>query len=135
MSDSVHEVQSVLLGSAWASIAANTEVDIRDYYASPLKRECSATLVAQLAGSSDSGTLAVKIQVSADTVDGDFADLTNAAFTTLTDLTAPGAGQTIYFTIPTGKYFVRTYATVVGTVGNGGWYGSCLLNMVSRQAG
>jgi hypothetical protein len=132
MSDSVHEFHSVLLGNHWTSNTADADVDLRYYYASPLKREVKAQLVAKNAGS-DTGTLAMKIQESATTVDSDFADITGAAFTTLTDASTAGI-ESIYFAISTGKKFLRSQPTVTGGVANGGWWGACILTMLKRMA-
>jgi hypothetical protein len=132
MSDSVHEYHQILLGYHWAATAADSDIDLRYYFASPLKREVKATLVAMLAGS-DSGTLAVKIQEGATTVDSDFADITGGGFTTLTDA-SDKALESIYFAISTGKKYLRSYHTVTGTVGNGGWTGACILNVLKSFA-
>jgi len=132
MSDSVHEYHSLLLGYHWTATGADSDVDLRYYFASPLKREVKAQLVAQISGS-DTGTLAIKIQQGATTVDSDFADISGAAFTTLTDA-SDRALEAIYFAIDTGKKYLRSYATVTGGIANGGWHGACILTMLKRQA-
>jgi hypothetical protein len=107
--------------------AASAELNLQKYFVSPGKREMKAVLVAIPRGAgTDSGTLDYKLQESATTVDSDFADITGAAFTQVTEATS-AAPESIHFF--TAKQFVRGYATVAGTT----VYDSAALLLVSKR--
>ena len=139
MTDSVREIFNTLLGGTWTTTAADPDVDLRYYFASPGKREMSATLAAKYrtaGGSCDSGSLVLKIQESATTVDSDFVDISGATFTTLTDTdttVASRGAETIYFSVSTGVKYLRSYATVA-SAGTTYFDGACILSVLKRFA-
>lgn len=92
--------------------AAGTEVDLQKYFVSPGKREMKAVLTALIGVSSDSGSIDVKLQESATTVDSDFSDISGATFTQVTDAATPAAEAIHFFTK---QRYVRTYRTLAGT--------------------
>lgn len=103
----------------FTSTATPAEIDLAKYYVSPGKRGVMATLsvISAANAASDSGSVAVKLQSAATTVDSDFVDITGAGFATVIDTDAPttaGSLETIYFALPNDRY-VRGVATVAGT--------------------
>jgi hypothetical protein len=91
------------------------EVDLNYYFASPGSRNLMATLATYDYNTSDTYTLAYKLQESADTVDGDYTDVTNGGFTSVTKATE--AIQTAYFAIKATTRYVRAAYTMSTTTG------------------
>lgn len=95
------------------------------YAVSPAKREMLAVVNAFASVgdvASDTFTLALKLQESPTTADTDFADITGATFTDLTDV-APTLHEAIYFeTLPASKYIREAHTLTGGT----GTYGSAV---------
>lgn len=107
-----------VLGLARAQVSAtgsSTEVDVSKYYVSPGTREMMAVISALPTGADADETLDSKLQESATTVDSDFTDISGASFTQLTQPTAAGALQAIYFSMASGKKYVREAHTLAGT--------------------
>lgn len=93
-----------------AATAAGTEVNLQKNFVSPGKREMKAVIACTLGTSDSGGTIAVKLQHSATTVDSDFSDITGATFTTLTDDGTAKTPEEIHFF--TAKQYVRDYSTI-----------------------
>lgn len=81
------------------------------------RRQWKAILDSRVAGSDTDETLDVKLQASADTVVGNYADITGAAFTQVTQETTSATvlQQTLAFKMPAGKRYLRAIATHAGT--------------------
>ena len=108
-----------IFAQQFTTTATPAEVDLYGYYATPGKRGMLATLsvISAANAASDAGSITVKLQGSATTVDSDFTDLTDGAFATVVDTDAPttaGVLQTIYVPAFSGRY-VRGVATIADT--------------------
>lgn len=102
----------------WTSSAATSdtagqsgEVDLGPYVHVG-KRQAQAVLHCHFTGTDTDETVTFKLQESADTVAGNYTDITGAAFTAVTAESA-AAMEAIKF-LPTKRY-VRGYATSSGT--------------------
>ena len=96
-----------------AATGAGTELDLQKYFVSPGKREMKAVYGAVETGAaSDSGTLAYKLQHSNTTVDGDFSDISGAAFSTQGDSDTPAIQEIHFFT---NRRYVRGHRTLGAT--------------------
>ena len=108
-----------LLGAIVSSTTTGTEVDLAKYYISPGRRECMATLsvINSTGVASDTGSVIVKLQSSATTVDTDFSDVTGYTFTSVADTdcsTTSASFERLYAGLPANRY-LRAVATVTGT--------------------
>lgn len=112
-----------------AATAAGTEVDLQKSFVSPGKREMKAVSAPILATSDSGGTIAIKLQHSATTVDSDFSDISGASFTTLTDDGTAKTPEEIHFF--TTKRYVRDYTTISDATT---WASSVLLFALRRDA-
>jgi hypothetical protein len=113
----LHEIVSLALYAGVSPTGAGVEVPLLYYYVTPNKRECMASMSSYWGGS-DSGTVAVKLQESATTVDSDFTDVVGGAFTTIADATPAIVTEQIFFTLlSTSKYLRETSTLVAGVIG------------------
>lgn len=95
------------------STVTGGEIDLQGYV-EPGVKEIKAFLDVITKGADTDETITVKIQESADTVVGNYADITGAAFTAVTQEGAVAAVQSsIHFV--TNKRYVRAIATLAGT--------------------
>jgi hypothetical protein len=129
--DSLRSIHPLNLYTGKSPTGAGTEVPVLYYYVSPGKRECMASMSSYWGGS-DSGSVAIKLQESPTTVDSDFTDITNGAFTTITDAAPAAVTETIYFSLTTGTQYVRETSTL--TAGVDGPAVAVNLWLVKREA-
>lgn len=120
----------------FTATATPAEISLGKYFVSPGKRGVMATLsvINATGAATDTGTLAVKLQSSATTVDTDFADITSGAFTTVADTdvtTSAGSLEALYFGLPAESNYVRAVATVTG---NPVLDAACDIFMLKRSA-
>lgn len=123
-----------LISGSIGATAAGTEVALYPYYVSPGKREMKAVLMAYADtanAASDTFELVVKLQESATTVDSDFADITGAAFTAVTEAATTGTLQQIHFQTAAASKFLRNYSTITGS---GAIHVNAAALVVSREA-
>lgn len=106
-------IQGVSLTKAlYTATATANQVALGGYYVSPGSKECFATQsVIPYGAASDIGQIVGKIQYSATTVASDFADITNAAFTSAASTDAAVMEQ-ISFLIPASAVNLRYVGTV-----------------------
>lgn len=102
--------------SALTATGTGTEIDLRKYFVSPGKCEVKAILGSHFVktASSDTGTMDVKFQQSSTSVDSDFADITGAAFTQVSE-TNTGACEQIHFLVS--KAYLREAHTITTSGG------------------
>lgn len=122
-----------LLGHMVTSTTTGTEKDLAYYYVSPGRREVMSTMsvINQTGVASDTGSVIVKLQSSATTVDTDFVDMSGFTFESVADTdctTTASSNQVIYAGLPNDRY-VRAVATVTGTPK---FAISCCLDVVKR---
>ena len=67
------------------------------------------------AGTGTTPTLDVKLQHSDTTTSGDFADVTNAAFTRVTDVSGTAGVQVLRVNVSDLKRYLRVIGTIAGT--------------------
>lgn len=91
------------------STLTGSAVDIQDY-----EGPCLIILEAGRASAGTTPTLNVKIQHSPTTTGGDFADLSGAAFTQVTDA-AGGGIEVLKFNASNLKRYLRVIGTIAGT--------------------
>jgi hypothetical protein len=108
--------------------AAGTEVDLQKHFVNPGKREMKAVLGVLETVSSDSGSIAYKLQHSNTTVDSDFSDISGGAFSTLQDSDTNTVQELHFFT---NRRYIRGYRTLVG---GADWATVCTVYAIKRDA-
>ena len=124
------EIYPILVDMSVPSTGSLGEVDLNYYFASPGSRNIMATLATIDTNTSDTYTLAYKLQESPDSIDGDYTDVVNGGFTAVTK--AAAALQTIYCAIKATTRFIRaacTFTTSTGVVTS-----VCEIFVVKREA-
>ena len=124
------EIYPILVDLSAPSTGALGEVDLGYYFASPGSRNIMATLATIDTNTSDSYTLAYKLQESPDTVDGDYTDVASGGFTAVTK--AAEALQTIFCALKATTRYLRAYCTFTSTTGV--VTAACEVFVVKREA-
>lgn len=122
-----------LAASNLTATGAGTEIALGGKLVDPGRRELMAVLtVFNGAGNVGSDTYAidVKLQESPTTVDSDFTDVTNGAFTQFTEAGTP-APEAIFFSLLAASKYVREYHTITG--GTGTCSAATVVNLVGHR--
>jgi len=127
----MQEIFPILIDSTAVLSGASAETNLDYYFVTPGRRTLKATLVATAiaATNTDTWTVVYKLQQSTTTVDSDFVDITNAAFTSQSDSDAAQV-QEVNFAMSAGYPYIRGYNVLTGA----GVVPVCELFVVKRES-